>query len=130
MSALVRVRLGLAVCTDGPDAHGYYRLADGLEGRRHARRKTVVEAWRQVLLEAVGEVPLTNVERQLRRTHVPVPQDSQLRIDLLVSGLNVARGLPRLCDVTVISPLTHQRQLRPATSNICHRGQAACSCAD
>ena len=118
MSTLVRVRLGLAVCTDGPDAHGYYKLADGLEGRRHARHNTVVAAWRQVFLEAGGEVPVGNVERQLRRTHVPVPENSLLRIDLLVPGLNVARGLPLFCDVTVVSPITHQGQPRPATSNI------------
>ena len=65
MSTLVRMRLGLAVCTDGPDAFGYYRLADGLEGRRHARHQAVVSAWRQVFVEAGGEVPLRNVERML-----------------------------------------------------------------
>lgn len=116
MSALVKMRLGLAICADGPDAHGYYRLADGVGGRRHARHKTVIASWRQVLSEAGGEVPDWNVERLLARTHVPVPQDSLLRLDLVVPGLSVAGGLPFFCDVTVISPLTHGGRPRLGTS--------------
>jgi hypothetical protein len=117
MSALVRMRLGLAICADGPDAHGYYRLADGVGGRRHARHKVVIAACRQVLVEAGGEIPDRNVERLLANTHVPVPQDSLLRLDLVVPGLNIAGGLPLFCDVTVLSPLTHGGQPRPGTSN-------------
>jgi hypothetical protein len=117
MSALVRMRLGLAICADGPDAHGYYRLADGVGGRRHARHKVVIAACRQVLVEAGGEIPDWNVERLLANTHVPVPQDSLLRLDLVVPGLNIAGGLPLFCDVTVLSPLTHGGQPRPGTSN-------------
>ena len=48
---------------------------------------------------------------------MPVPQDSLLRLDLVVPGLNVAGGLPPFCDMTVISPLTHGGQPRPGTSN-------------
>ena len=114
---LVRMRLGLAVCIDGPDAHGYHRLADSYGGRTHARHKAVIAAWRQVFVEAGGEVPDCNVERMLRRTHVPVPDDSQLRVDLVVPGLNVAEGLPLFCDITVLSPLSHSGRPRPGTSN-------------
>ena len=63
-------------------------------------------------------MPDSNVERLLRRTHVPVSQTSQLRLDLVVPGLNMARGLPLFCDVTVISPLTHRGGARPGTSNV------------
>ncbi len=53
----------------------------------------------------------------LRRTHVPVPRHDQRRLDLVVPGLNVARGLPLFCDVTVVSPITHNGHARPGTSN-------------
>ena len=118
ISVLMRMRVGLAINIDGPDAHGYYRLADSTGGRTHARHKTVIAAYRQVFIEAGGEVPDWNVERLLRRTHVPVPDHSLLRIDLLVPGLNVASGLALFCDVTVISPLTHAGAARPGTSNV------------
>ena len=78
----------------------------------------MIAAYRQVLIEAGGEVPDRNVERLLRRTHVPVPADSLLRIDLLAPGLNVASGLPLFCDVTILSPLTHGGSARPGTSNV------------
>ena len=70
-----------------------------------------------MLSEAGGQVPDRNVERLLASTHVPVPQDSLLRLDLVVPGLNIAGGLPLFCDVTVLSPLTHGGQPRPGTSN-------------
>lgn len=115
---LMRMRIGLAICVDGPDPHGYYRLADSYGGRTHARHKAVIAAWRQVFVEAGGEVPDQNVERMLRNTHVPVEEYSNLRVDLVVPGLNVANGLPLFCDVTVVSPLTHHGRPRPGTSNV------------
>ena len=53
----------------------------------------------------------------LRNTHVPVPPGDTRRLDLVVPGLNVARGLPLFCDVTVLSPLTGCGLARPGTSN-------------
>ena len=114
----MRMRLGLAICADGPDAHGYYRLADGAGGRTHARHKTVIAPWRQVSSEAGSEMPWWNIERMLATTHVAVQADSLLRLDLIVPGLNVAGGLPLFCDVTVLSPLTHHGRPRPGTSNV------------
>ena len=62
-------------------------------------------------------MPDRNVERLLRDTHVPVhPQDLR-RMDLVVPGLNVARGLPLFCDTTLLTPLTTGGQPRPGTSN-------------
>ena len=62
MSAPVRMRLGLAICVEGNDAHGYRnrRNADGVGGRRHAWHNGVVTAWRQVLVEAGCEIPNMN----------------------------------------------------------------------
>ena len=117
MSGLVRMRLGLAVCVDGPDAHGYYRLADNTGGRTNGRHTSVVASWRQVFSEAGREMTDRNVERLLSSTHVPVPAGSQLRMDLVVPGLNVAGGLPLFCDVTVVSPITRAGRSRPGTSN-------------
>ena len=117
MLCAVRRRLGLAVCIDGPDPHGHRRLAESLEGRMHARHKAVVAAWRQVFVEAGGSVPDRNVERLLRRTHVPVTLPDERRLDLVVPGLNVAHGLPLMCDATVISPLSRSGRPRPGTSN-------------
>ena len=113
----VRARLGLAVCVDGPDAHGHRRLADSMGGRTHARHTAMIAAVRQVLVEAGGQVPDRNVERLLRRTHVPVPPGDNRRLDLIVPGLNVARGRPLFCDITVVTPLTRDGRPRAGTSN-------------
>ena len=53
----------------------------------------------------------------MRNTHVPVNPADLRRLDLLVPGLNVARGLPLFCDATVLTPLTRSGQPRPGTSN-------------
>ena len=113
----VRRRLGLAVCYDGPDAHGHYRLAVSLGGGMHARHSTLIAAWKQVFMEAGGHVPHRNIERLLRTTWVSVPQWDQRRLDLVVPGLTVERGLPLFCDVTVISPISRSGQARPGASN-------------
>ena len=38
-------------------------------------------------------------------------------LDIIASGLNVARGLPLFVDVTVLSPVSRSGQPRPGTSN-------------
>ena len=78
----------------------------------------MIAAWRQVFVEAGGAVPDRNVERMLSMTHVPVPEGDQRRVELVVPGLNVARGRPLFCDVTVISPVTRNGRPRPGTSNV------------
>ena len=117
LRAAIRGRLGLAVTIDGPDPHGHRRLAESLGGRTHARHTTAVAAWRQVFVEAGGEVPDRNVERMLAATHVPVPPGDMRRLDLVVPGLNVARGLPLFCDITVLTPISRRGGPRPSTSN-------------
>eukprot|EP00959_Pyramimonas_sp_CCMP1952_P132427 2769021-Pyramimonas_sp.AAC.1 len=67
----MRRRLGIAISTDGADPHGRARQTE--PSRWHARHKTVVTAWRQVMVEAGGTVPDRNVERLLADTNVPVP---------------------------------------------------------
>ena len=109
--------LGIAVVFDGPDAHGQNKLADGTGGRTEARHTELKVAWKQVLREAGGTIPDRNVERVMSTTHIPVPQGDQRRIDLVVPGLNVARGLPLFCDVTVVSPITRRGLARSGTSN-------------
>ena len=116
-SWIVRFRLGLAVHFDGPDPHGFRRLADNTGGRLNARHSGMLAAWRQVLVEAGSPIPARNVERMLRDTHVPVPPDDGRRLDIIAPGLNVAHGLPLFCDVTVISPVSRRGQPRPGTSN-------------
>ena len=100
----VRRRLGLAVLFQGPDPHGFRRLADNTGARLHARHTVMIAAWRQVFHEAGGQVPDRNVERMMVWTHSPVPPGDQQRLDLVVPGLNVNRGLPLFCDVTILSP--------------------------
>ena len=75
-------------------------------------------SWRQVFIEAGGSVPQRNVERMLRNTFVPVPEGDGRRLDLVVPGLNVDRGLPLFCDITVVSPITRVGGSRPGTSNV------------
>ena len=101
----------------GPDAHDHRVLADNLGGRLNARHSGMLAAWRQVFTEAGGQVPLRNCERMLRRTNIPVPAGDQRRLDLVVPGLNVARGLPLLCDVTVVSPINRRGEPQGGTSN-------------
>ena len=113
----MRRRLGLPISIDGPDPHGHRRLAESLGGQTNARHTAIVCAWRQVFTEAGGEVPDRNVERMLSTTHVPVPDGDQRRMDLVVPGLNVSRGRPLFCDITVLSPVTRAGRARPGTSN-------------
>ena len=103
LSCAVRRRLGLAVCYQGPDAHGYRRLADNTGARLNVRHTALIAAWRQVFVEAGGQVPDRNIERLLRNSHVPVSPDDLRRLDILVPGLNVDRGRPLFCDATVVN---------------------------
>ena len=82
-----------------------------------ARRNTLIAAWRQVFQEAGGQVPQRNVERLLRTTWVSVDSSDQRRLDLIVRGLNVDRGLPLYCDVTILSPISRSGGARDGTSN-------------
>eukprot|EP00959_Pyramimonas_sp_CCMP1952_P359829 7534536-Pyramimonas_sp.AAC.1 len=79
---------------DGPDPHGHARLAVATEGRTFSRHKEMIAAWRQIFQEAGGSVPDRNVERLLVRTNIPVPPEDLRRLDLVIPGLNVHRGLP------------------------------------
>ena len=85
----------------------------------NARHGLMVKAWRQVFTEAGGRVPDRNVERMLRSTHVlQRPQDTDnRRLDLVVPGLNVERGLPLFCDATIVSPIAGTGAARAGTSN-------------
>ena len=77
----------------------------------------LIAIWKRVFREAGVRIPDRDIERMLRTTHVPTVEDDQRRLDLVVPGLNVARGLPLFCDVTVLTPLTGMGQARPGTSN-------------
>ena len=72
----------------------------------------LLNAWRQVLVEAGGAIPRRNVERLLRDCNVQVSTEPQRRLDLVVNNLGVARGLPLLCDVTCVAPVTGAGQAR------------------
>ena len=112
----LRRRLGLAVCWDGPDAHGHAIIA-ARGAAMNARHTVMIAAWRQVFIEAGGKVPDRNRERMLRNTHIPVPPEDTRRMDLVVPGLNVARGLPLFCDATILSPVSGNGLPRASTSN-------------
>ena len=67
--------------------------------------------------EAGGAVPDRNVERLLRDMNVPVSLDDLRRLDLVVPGLKVQRGLPLFCDATTVIPLPADGVLRGGTRN-------------
>ena len=117
MLCAIRRRLGIGVLCDGPVPHGHAKMTTNHNARLVTRHTWMVSAWRQVFTEAGGFIPDRNVERMLHRTHLPVPPGDQRRIDFLVPCLNVARGLPLFCDVTILSPITRIGQPRPGTSN-------------
>ena len=117
LQCAMRRRLGIAVCFEGDDPHGHANLTDNRGGRLNARHSGMLAAWRQVFLEAGGQVPDRNIERLLRDSHITTPPGDLRRLDLIVPGLNVARGLPLFCDVTVVSPITRHGAARPGTSN-------------
>ena len=106
----------MAVCFDGPDVHGHAVLARR-GAAMNARHSTMNAGWRQVLTEAGGRIPHRNVERMLCNTHVPVAEGDHRRLDLIVPGLNVDRGLTLFCDATILTPISGNGAARPGTSN-------------
>ena len=62
-------------------------------------------------------MPDRNIERLLRNTNIPVPSEDNRRLDLIVTGLNVHRGLPLFCDVTIVSSISGNGEPRGGTSN-------------
>ena len=70
------------------------------------------------MVEAEDSMPRRNVERLLRDCNVPVATGPQRRLDLVVTGLGVARGLPLLCDVTCVSPVTGAGEARGGSLTI------------
>ena len=63
-------------------------------------------------------MPDHNIERMLRDTHVPVPQADMRRLDLIVPGFGVDRGLPLFCDVTCVTPITGNGFARSGATTI------------
>ena len=61
----MRRRLGLAIAFEGPDSHGHGCLTTNIDGRLNSRHAAWLTGWRQVLVEAGGQVPDRNVERTL-----------------------------------------------------------------
>jgi hypothetical protein len=127
LQCALRRRLGLPVsavaercegCSRQLDAYGHHRMACTRTGRLHARHKGLLAAWRQVFVEAGGSVPRRNVERLLRHTHVPTPPGDQRRLDLIVPGLGIERGLPLFCDVTCVTPISCNGAARPGCLTI------------
>ena len=112
----LRFRLGLSIprelaqrceaCRQLLDLRGYHRITCTRSARLHTRHKGLIRAWLQIFAEAGAAVPRRNVERMLRDTPVPVPAGDQRRLDMVVSGTGLFRGLPLLCDVFCVSPIT------------------------
>ena len=111
----LRLRLGLQVPQDGArceacganlDPLGYHRLTCTRTARLHVRHRGLMQAWRQVFVEAGGSVPRRQVERLLQDCNVRLATGHQRRLDLVVTNVGVARGLPLLCDVTCVAPVT------------------------
>ena len=117
LQCAMRRRLGIAVTFEGEDNHGHASLTDNRWGRFNIRHTGAVAGWRQVLVEAGASIPDRNVERMLSRTNIPVAPEDTRRLDLVALGLNVCRGLPLFCDVTVLSPISAAGIARPGTSN-------------
>ena len=117
LQCAMRRRLGIAIGFEGDDVHGHAALTDNRWARLNIRHNLLVAAWRQILVEAGASIPDRNVERMLNRTNIPVAPEDLRRLDLVAPGLNVCRGLPLFCDVTVLSPITATGVARPGTSN-------------
>ena len=100
----VRRRLGLVVNFEN-DLHGHKRLCTNLGGRMNTRHTLLCNAWRQVFIEAGGQVPDRNMERMLRTTNIPLLSNDNRRLDLIVPGLSVHQSLPLFCDVTIVTPV-------------------------
>ena len=127
MLCALRLRLGLPLphsgtrcegCNAVLDPFGYHRLACNFAGRAHARHFGLVQGWRQVFVEAGGSVPRRNVERLLRDTPIVVPATDTRRLDLVVPGTGIFRGVPLLCDATCVSPVTRRGFARPGCLTI------------
>ena len=57
-------------------------------------------------------IPRRNVERLVRDCNVRLTENRNRRVDLVATRLGVDRGLPVLCDVTCVSPVTAQGTAR------------------
>ena len=75
MLCALRRRLGWSVsplpgtcegCGRQLDAQGHHRTTCTRTGRNHARHRSLLTVWRQIFIEAGGQVPFRNVERMLR----------------------------------------------------------------
>ena len=82
-----------------------------------ARHSAMIAAWKQVFTEAGARIAPSNVERLLRSTWVRAPYWDERRLDIVVPGLGVERGLPLFCDVTILSPIARSGAARAGTSN-------------
>ena len=85
--------LGIAVGINSDAFHGHMHLSDNSGARLNARRAVTKAAWRQVFVEAGGQVLVWNVERLRRSANVP---GDRKRLDLIVRDLNVQSGQPYL----------------------------------
>ena len=95
-----------------------HRCACGRTGRNHARHRRAFGAWCQVFREAGHAIPRRNVERLLRDTHVHVLRNDSRRLDIIVHGTSIARGLPLFCDATIVSPISGVARARPGATRI------------
>eukprot|EP00959_Pyramimonas_sp_CCMP1952_P254139 5309032-Pyramimonas_sp.AAC.1 len=53
----------------------------------------------------------------LSRTNIPVFLEDTRRLDIVVPGLNIDRGLPLFCDVTIVSLISRTGLPRSGASN-------------
>ena len=77
----------------------------------------VLAVWRQVFVEAGGQVPQWNVERMLRTTWIPVPAWDNRRLDLVAPGLNVEHGLPYCVTLPLFPAQARQDQALEMNEN-------------
>lgn len=89
-------------CEAQVDLFGDHLNACMRTGRVQRRHTVLVDAWAQIFVESGAAVWR---ERLLRETNLSTPLNDARRMDLVVQGLPVARGLPLFCDVTVCSPV-------------------------
>jgi len=97
------------------DEFGDHLCACMVSGRVQRRANLLEKAWAQVFREAGGTVVLNE---KLANMRIGVHSQDKRRLEFAVYNLQYGRGIPLLCDATMVSPLTSNGIPRPKACTI------------
>ena len=97
------------------DVYGDHLCACMVSGRVQWRANILEKIWAQIFREAGGTVVLNE---KLANMRIGVHSQDRRRLEFAVYNLQFGRGIPLLCDATMVSPLTSYGVPRPKACTI------------